>query len=408
MKRRVVVTGMGAITPIGNSVSDFENAMFEMKSGASRITRFDPAELPTRIASEVKGVKSEFRDVKITYAILAAREAMKNAGLDNPDQPLENSVLTMGIGLELFSMSDLIDLKNNGYDNLPEEKVNSLTFLNTPSDICAHLISTEFQLTSSPLLHISACAAGTDALGSGFLKIQSGEVDVALAGGTDSMINPMGVAGFCRIGAMTEKNDSPDIASAPFDNGRDGFVLGEGAAFLVLEEESHAVKRGVEPLAVISGYGNSLDAYSISDPHPEGAGAQKSMRRALETAGLTPDDIDAISAHGTGTIKNDPAEAQAIRSLLGERYKEVPAFSTKSLIGHCISAAGAIEAVAVVLSLRAGKLHATRNLKNIDQGCELCHVMNKPISHQMKHVLKNSFGFGGQNASIVISKLEEL
>jgi len=404
MSNRVVVTGIGVVTPIGNNSDEFCQGLFSMKSGAGPIKRFDPAELPTRIACEVKGVEGEFRDVKITFALKAAREAVKQAFPNGKVPANSDSILSMGIGLELFSVDDLITLHNQGYDNVAD--ANSLTFLNTPSDICAHLICQEAGINHSPLLHISACAAGTDAIGTAYLKIKSGKTKVALAGGTDSMINPMGIAGFCRITAMTTKNDTPQTASMPFDEERDGFVIGEGAGFLVLENETHAKQRGAQILGFIAGYGNSLDAYSISDPHPEGAGALKSMGRALSAAGLRPQDISAINAHGTGTPKNDPAEAQAIRSLLGLRYKEVPVFATKSLIGHGISSAGAVETVACILSFQENKLHATKNLKKVAPGCELHHIFNNPIAFHGNYILKNSFGFGGQNGSLVVGRWE--
>lgn len=402
MNKKVVITGIGAVSPIGNNVKEFSQNLFAMRSGAGRIQRFDPAELPTKIACEVKNLDGDFRDVKITFALVAAREALRHAFGQLAIPEHAKSLLSMGIGLELFAVDDLISLHNKGYENV--EGASSLTFLNTPSDICAHLICQEAKINHSPLLHISACAAGTDAIGTAFLKVRAGHVQVALAGGTDSMINPMGLAGFCRIGAMTQKNDTPDIASRPFDKDRDGFVLGEGSGFLVLEEEEFAKKRGAKILATLEGYGNSLDAYSISDPHPEGAGAIKSMSRALAIAGLTADQIDAVNAHGTATPKNDPAESAAIRTLLGERYKQVPVSSTKSLIGHCISAAGAIETVVCVLSMLENKLHATRNLTEVAPGCELRHIFGEPIEFKGRYILKNSFGFGGQNGSLIVGR----
>ena len=226
---------------------------------------------------------------------------------------------------------------------------------------------------------------------------------MALAGGTDSMINPMGVGGFCRIGAMTTKNSTPHLASRPFDKSRDGFVLGEGAGFLVLEEEEFARKRGAKIVGRILGYGNSLDAYSVSDPHPQGEGAIKSMHRALQSAHLCPADISAISVHGTGTAKNDPAEAAAIRTLFKEDYKRIPAFATKSMTGHLISAAGAVESIATFLSLQRQQLHPTINLQEVADGCELNHVIGKSKNCSLKYILKNSFGFGGQNASLVLA-----
>ncbi len=402
--RRIVVTGLGAITPIGNSVEDFTDALFRGDSGAAPLKRFEPGKLPTRFAAEVKDVPSEFRDVKITFAVHAAREAMRQAFGPGAKVPARSrAALSAGLGLELFSVEDLVVSRSPGFTP-PRDRFARMTFLNTPSDLCLHLIGHEFGLNLPPLVHISACAAGTDAIGAGFQAIRDGVADIVLAGGTDSMINPMGLGGFCRITAPSTRNDSPETASRPFDVTRDGFVLGEGSGFLVLEEESHARARGAAPLARISGYGNSLDAHSVSDPHPEGAGALQAMREALEGAGLRPDDISAVNAHGTGTPKNDPAETKAIRSLLGARADEVPVHSTKSMIGHLISAAGAVETIAAIQCIRAQKMHATINLTNVAEDCRLRHVVGGPLATPLRHVLKNSFGFGGQNACIVISQ----
>ena len=397
MNRKVVITGLGVVSPIGSDLNSFEKSLWEMKSGVGKIQRFDALKLPTNIAAEVTDVQSEFRDIKIEFAIQASKEAFSNSKIILNEKI--KSKLFIGIGLELFSVDDLIKLKKN--PALLDQE--SLTFLNTPSDICAHLIGKKCNLNQSPLLCISACAAGSDAIGRAFREVRSGRVDFALAGGADSMINPMGLAGFSRIGAMTTRNELLDKASAPFNKGRDGFVLGEGAAFLTLENEEHAKARGAKIYATINGYGNSLDAYSVSDPHPEGIGAYKSMNRALIDASISPLQVSAISVHGTGTPKNDPIEALAIKQLLGKKYKKVPAFATKSLIGHCISAAGSIETVASVLSIIRGQIHGTRNLVEVDEGCDLKHIY-KTEEFELKYILKNSFGFGGQNASLIIGK----
>ena len=409
-KRKVVVTGMGAITPIGNDLASFTSGILSGAQGAGLIERFDASGMPTRFAAEVKGVVSEFRDVKITFAILAAREAMTQAFGPMPAQrapDLRAAAISMGIGLELFSMDDLVAMRNGGEWVIPDyansgDRRRALTSLNTPSDLCAQLIGKEFGFNRAPQIHISACAAATDAIGSAYRAISDGRLDLALAGGADSMINPMGLGGFCRIGALSARNDSPETASRPFDRSRDGFLLGEGAGFLVLEEEGSARARGAEILARICGYGNSLDAYSVSDPHPQGAGALAAMNSALQDAGISASQISAISAHGTSTPKNDPAESAAIRSLLGAQWREVPVFSTKSMIGHAISAAGAVETIAAIQCMRQGKIHSTANLKEPAPDCELGHVIGDAISHHSRYILKNSFGFGGQNACIVI------
>lgn len=394
---------MGVISPIGNTIEEYKTSLFANISGADLIDRFPPCSLPTRVGMQVKNFEAEFRDIKISFALEAAKQAMTQAYGDSIKDIPQDARLSVGIGLELFSMEDLIKVKNG---NETAQEAQSLTFLNTPSDICCHLISKEYGLKKSPLIHISACAASSDAIGSAFLQIKRGHSKMVLAGGTDSMINPMGLAGFCRIGAMTKKNETPKQASSPFDLNRDGFVLGEGAAFLVLEEEEYAKARGAKILGRICGYGNSLDAHSISDPHPQGRGAQDCMRRALDEAGLKPQDINAVSCHGTGTPKNDPAESSAIRAIFSEQdyWKHLPIMATKSLIGHCISAAGALETVATIISIKESKLHYTQNLNHIDPECELDHIQNKNREIELQYVIKNSFGFGGQNASLIIGK----
>lgn len=400
---RVVVTGMGIVSPIGNSIGDFENSIFNGISGAGLINRFNPCELPTRIGMQVKSFNADFRDVKISYALDAASQAMNQAfGNDVKDLP-ENTRLSIGIGLELFSMNDLVNLYNK---NTNAHDLKSMTFLNTPSDICCHLISRKYGFSASPLIHISACAAGSDAIGSAYLQIKRKKSKVMLAGGTDSMINQMGIAGFCRIGAMTKKNETPLQASRPFDKDRDGFVIGEGAGFLVLEDEEYAKARGAKILGRISGYGNSLDAYSISDPHPMGHGAVSCMQRALKDANLDSSEIDAVSCHGTGTPKNDPAEATAIRTVFENEWQSMPVMATKSLTGHLISAAGAVEVIASLLSIKNNIIHKTLNLECVDVNCELDHVIGENRKKELNHIIKNSFGFGGQNASLIVSRYQ--
>ncbi len=400
---------MGAVTPIGNDVASFTRALFAGVGGAAPIRRFDASAMPTTFAAEVKGMDGDYRDVKITFGLAAAREAMNQAGLSLRSRTDVRAGVSVGIGLELFAMDDLIAIRGAGDWKIPEypttmDRRAALTSLNTPSDLCAQLIGLEYGFNRAPQIHISACAAGTDAIGSAYRAIADGRWDVALAGGADSMINPMGLGGFCRIGALSTRNDSPETASRPFDQTRDGFLLGEGAGFLVLEEEGAARGRGAKILGRICGYGNSLDAYSVSDPHPEGAGAHTAMSAAVRDAGIAPSELSAVSAHGTSTPKNDPAESAAIRKLLGDAWRNVPVFSTKSMIGHLISAGGAVETIAAVQCLRQGRIHATVNLSVPAEDCDLRHVIGEPIAHSGSYILKNSFGFGGQNACIVIGE----
>jgi 3-oxoacyl-[acyl-carrier-protein] synthase II len=395
MRRRVAVTGMGVVTPIGQTVESFADALRQGRSGAGPITLFDPACLPTRIAAQVPWTGPALRDRKVTFALEAARQALEGS------RPPGIGGLSLGIGLELFSLDDLAARERPGFVP-PAARAERLTFLQTPSDLCVHLIAKRHDLRAPPLTHVSACAAGTDAIGAGFRLVASGRRDWVLAGGADSMINPLGVAGFARIGATTTANDAPTRASRPFDRRRDGFLLGEGAAFLVLEPLETARARGAYVHAEVAGYGSSFDACGISEPHPEGRGAYQAMSRALAEAEVSPAAIDAVNAHGTSTPKNDPVETLALERLLGVRARAVPVSATKSMIGHLISAAGAVEAVAAILGMEGGWVHPTINLDEPDPACGLDYVPHVARRHRQRHVLSNSFAFGGQNAALVL------
>ena len=400
-KHRVVVTGMGVVAPIGQSVGELVDGLLSGRTGAGPISTFDPAALPTRIAAEVKWTGAISRDRKMSFAAEAARQAIDDAATCG-SMPEPEGGLSLGIGLELFSMDDAI-AKQAGAE-LPIERRERLAFLQTPSDLCVSVLAARFALTAPPATHVSACAAGTDAIGGAARMIARGRRRWMLAGGADSMINPLGVAGFCSIGAMSTSNDDPARASRPFDRRRNGFVLGEGAAMLVLERQSDAEARGARIYAEIAGYGTSFDAHGISEPHPDGRGALQAMSRALADAGVEPSAIDGINAHGTSTPKNDIVETTAIKRLLGERAYRVPVSSTKSMIGHCISAAGAVEAVAAIGCMNAGWVHPTINLDEPDEGCDLDYVAHTARRHEQQYVLSNSFAFGGQNASLVIRR----
>ncbi|HLY74374.1 MAG TPA: beta-ketoacyl-[acyl-carrier-protein] synthase family protein [Planctomycetota bacterium] len=400
MKRRVVVAGLGVVSPIGNTVDEFGRNLFAGVSGVGKITLFDPAELPTRIAAEVRWTGPVLRDRKITFGLEAARQAVETAG-----RPDGKGGVSMGIGLELFSMEDLAASRRPDFVP-PSGRADRMSFLQTPSDLCVHIIAHRYQLTAPPMTHVSACAAGTDAIGAAFRMISAGRCDWMLAGGADSMINPLGVGGFCRIGATSTANDRPEKASRPFDRHRDGFVLGEGAGVLLLESLDSAHARGARIYAEILGYGNSFDAHGISEPHPEGRGAWQAMKAALAEGAISPEEVDAINSHGTSTPKNDPAETLAIKRVLGPRAAKVPVCATKSMIGHLISAAGAVEAIAAILCMNAGQVHPTLNLDEPDPACDLDYVPHRARDHRQRRVLSNSFGFGGQNASLLLGALD--
>ena len=399
MRHRVVVTGMGVVTPIGNTVRDFRDALFAGRSGIGPITTFNPATLPTRIAAEVKWDGAVMRDRKVSFVLAAAKQCFDDA-VSCGTRPAGGGGLSLGLGLELFSMTDLA--KKRLGSPMPADARERMVYLQTPSDLCVPMLARQFKLSCPPITHVSACAAGTDAIGSAFRMVADGRRRWMMAGGADSMINPLGVAGFCSIGATSAANDDPERASRPFDRRRSGFVLGEGAGMLVLERRDDALSRGARILAEISGYGASFDAHGISEPHPEGRGAMQAMSRALNDAAIEPRSIDCINAHGTATLKNDPVETLAIKRVFGEHARRVPICATKSMIGHLISAAGAVEAVAAILGMQEGVVHPTINLDDPDPACDLDYVPHRAREHQQRYVLSNSFAFGGQNASIVL------
>lgn len=398
---RVVVTGLGVVTPLGDRVAEFRERLLTGESAAGPITLFDPAVLATRIAAEARTVDEGARDRKVEFGVTAARAAVEDAqyrGTALHEFYSGGGGLSFGIGLELFSMSDMVELLQDGCMSVRRTP----TFLQTPSDVCLHLICHEHRLHTPPLLHVSACAASTDAIGAAFRLIRDGERSWMITGGTDSMINPMGVAGFCKIQAMTTRNEDPKRASRPFDRDRDGFLLGEGAGALVLESLEGARARGAHIYAEIRGYGNSFDAYGISDPHPNGDGARLAMQRALTSAGVAPEQVCFVNAHGTSTPKNDPAETLAIRQVFGAHAERLYVNSTKSMIGHLISASGAVETVGQLACAAAGWMHPTINLEHPDPRCDLNYAVDAPIAVEQPIFVKNSFGFGGQNASLVV------
>jgi 3-oxoacyl-[acyl-carrier-protein] synthase II len=399
VSHRVAVTGMGVVSPIGCSVDEFRDALFAGRSGIGPITIFDPATLPTRIAAEVRWDGEIMRDRKVTFAMAAADQAF-TAATRSGSQPDGEGGLSLGLGLELFSMPDLA-AKRRGAP-LPDDARERIVFLQTPSDLCVSMLSERFNLRAPPLTHVSACAAGTDAIGTAFRMIASGRRRWMMAGGADSMINPLGVGGFCSIGATSTANDDPPGASRPFDARRTGFVLGEGAAMLVLERYDDARARGATIRAEICGYGASFDAHGISEPHPDGRGALQAMSRALSEARMDRTEIECINAHGTGTPKNDPVETIAIKRLFGSHAYRVPVCATKSMIGHLIAAAGAVEAVAAIVGMASGVVHPTVNLDDPDPACDLDYVPHVAREHRHRSVLSSSFAFGGQNASIVL------
>ncbi|MCA9138625.1 MAG: beta-ketoacyl-[acyl-carrier-protein] synthase family protein [Planctomycetales bacterium] len=409
MKYRVVVTGMGVVSPLGNSIAEFSRGLFAGKSGVARISLFDPAELPVQIAAEVKTpVTGGHRDRKIGFAREAARQAVGQSGITelHAGSDANRSGVSLGIGLEVFDMSDLVSMRSGVVAPDSLDFADRLCFLQTPSDLCVHVLAKEFNFSAVPSALVSACAAGTDAIGTAFRMVRSGRRKRMLCGGTDSMINPLGVGGFCKLRALSTRNDAPEAASRPFDVDRDGFVLGEGAGVLVLERLEDALARDATIHAEIVGYGSSLDAHGISEPHPAGRGAVDAMRGAIEDAGATPESIDCINAHGSSTPKNDVMETLAIRTLFKDHAERIAVVSTKSMIGHLIAASGAVEVIAGIICLQHQTVHPTINLDSPDPQCDLDYVADGPREFRHDTVLCNSFGFGGQNASLLLRRWE--
>jgi 3-oxoacyl-[acyl-carrier-protein] synthase II len=393
---RVVVTGMGAVHPLGSSVDSLIDGLCAGRSGVGPLTRFDPGELPTQIAAEVKDLPGPWplSDRRIGFALAATEQAFAQ-------RPAGRGLVSLGVGLELFSMSDLAR-QRLGVQSPPEPEAR-LSFLQTPSDHAVHLLSMRTGADLPPRVHVTACAAGADAIGCAWQQLRAGRASWALCGGTDSMIHPLGVAGFCALQATSTRNDRPTEASRPFDQARDGFVMGEGAGVLLLETLPSAQARGAHIHAEVLGYGSALESYRVSDPHPEGRGALAAMTAALRAAGKAPEQIDAINAHGTSTPGGDLSEAHALAALFGDR--RVPVSAPKSVLGHLISAAGAVEAIAAIGCMQRGLVHPTLNLHH-PCAPALDHVRGEARAHPQKTVLSCSYGFGGHCAALVFGAWE--
>jgi 3-oxoacyl-[acyl-carrier-protein] synthase II len=426
--RRVVVTGVGVVSPIGVGRLAFEQGLREARPGVDLIRGFDASAFPTRIAGEVKGIDAASvplperegpalrRDPKQLFALLAGREALGQAFGNDPPQRFyaahRMGALLAG-GLEIFHLQDLLSHLRGGRVAGPAllealEAAPAHALLQIPAHLAALCLAREAGARGLFSVNVSACAAGTQAVGEAFRAVADGALDLAVTGGYDSMVNPLGVAGFSLLEALSRANELRGGASRPFDRRRDGFVLGEGAAVLVLETLEGARARSAEPLAEVLGYASTLDAYRVTDPAPDQAGAIAAMRGALADAKLPPAAIDYINAHGTGTRKNDPAETAAIHAVFGPDAARIPVSSTKSQVGHCIGAAGAVELAATLFALREQLLPATINLSEPDPDCDLDYVPGRPRPARVRAAISNSFGFGGQNAAIVVGSVGRL
>ncbi len=411
-KRRVVVTGMGAVTPLGLTVDEYWQGLIEGKSGIDKITLCDVSDLTCKIAGEVKGFDPRnYMDFKETrrmarfsqFAVASAKMAIEDAKLDiNRENPDMLGVI-IGNGIGGFPEAE------QGYHTLIEKggmRLNPFFMPIILPNMAAGQISLIFGLTGFSSTITTACAAATQAIGDAVEVIRQGKAEVMVAGGSEAAITPTGVAGFCVMKALTTRNDEPTKASRPFDAKRDGFAPGEGAAILILESLEHAMHRDARIYAEVAGVGASSDAYHVVAPHQNGAGAIRAMRWALEDANLTPDEVEYINAHGTSTQLNDAVETLAIKSFFGDYAYRVPISSTKSMIGHLLGGSGAVEAVACIKTITSGVIHPTINYEYPDPDCDLDYVPNVARVKDVNVALSNSFGFGGQNACLVFKKYE--
>ncbi len=410
--RRVVITGLGAVTPIGTGVQKFWENLIAGVSGVDIIKRFDPIEagLTVHIAAEVKDFEPErYFDKKeaqkvsdfIKFAVAASEEAIKDSGLlESKYDPYRVGVI---IGTGIGGLRDIEEQQKVLMEKGPR-RVSPFFIPYGISNMASGLVAIRFGFKGPNYCVVSACATGNHAIGDAMRLIQRGDIDVAIAGGCESAITPLGVAGFASMRALSTRNDEPQKASRPFDADRDGFVMGEGAGILVLEEYEHAKARGAKIYAELVGYGATDDAYHITAPCADGEGAYMCMKLALEDAGIRPEEVDYINAHGTSTPLNDKSETLAIKRLFGEHAYRLKISSNKSMIGHLLGAAGAVEAVATVKTIETGIIPPTINLENPDPECDLDYVPNKAINYPVRYALSNSFGFGGTNACLIFKK----
>ena len=410
--KRVVVTGLGAITPIGNSVEEFWNGIKEQKVGIGPITKFDTEGYKVHIAAEVKGfVAKEYMDVKASrrmelfsqYAVAATKEALADAGIDmEKEDPFR-------VGVSVGSGIGSLQAMEREHEKLMTKGPNRVNPLLVPLMICnmaAGNVGIQFGLRGKNINVVTACATGTHSIGEAFRSIQHGEADVMVAGGTESSITPIGVAGFAALTALTEQEDV-SRASIPFDKERSGFVMGEGAGVVVLESLEHAKARGAKIYAELVGYGATCDAYHITSPIEDGSGAARAMTEAIKDAGISPDEVDYVNAHGTSTHHNDLFETKAIKLALGDHAYDVKVNSTKSMIGHLLGAAGGVEFITCVKSIEEGYIHPTVGYQVPDEECDLDYVTNGPVQMDVRYAISNSLGFGGHNASLLVKKYED-
>jgi len=405
---------MGVITPLGNSVQEYWQALLDGKSGAGPITQFDPSSYETKFACEVKGFDpmnymdrklAQRADLFTLYGIAACQEAIKNSGLvlEKEDRERIGVIYGSGIGGMWTYHKQFMNFIQGGGPRL----ISPFFIPMLIPDIAAGRLAMIYGLKGPNYGTVSACATSSHAIGDAWMHIQCGSADVMVVGGGEASICPMGVGGFNALKAISTRNDAPQKASRPFDKDRDGFVMGEGGGILILEELEHAVKRGATIYAELGGVGFTGDAHHITEPAPGGEGAVRAMRIAIKSAGLTPNDVDHVNTHGTSTPVGDPTETAAIKTVFGDRAKKIAINSTKSMIGHLLGASGVVESVATIMAIQTNKVHPTINLDMPDPACDLNYIPHKAQDWNVNVAISNTFGFGGHNATLLFRRYQE-
>src|SRR5688572_5087695 len=403
---------MGAITPVGNDVATTWKALIAGKSGTAPITKFDASNFPVRFAAEVKGFNAlDFMDRKeakradhyTQYAVAGARQAMNDAGLGDGINGMDPDRIGVIIGSGIGGLKSFEE-QHDVYRDRGVSKISPFFIPMFIADIAAGIVSMQFNAKGPNYATVSACATSAHAIGDAYRTIQYGDADVMITGGAEATVTPMAIGGFANMKALSERNESPETASRPFDATRDGFVMGEGSGVVILEELEHARARGAKIYAEVAGYGATGDAYHLTAPAPNGEGAQRAMKRAMKDAGFGADDVQYINAHGTSTPANDMNETAAIKAVFGEFAKSVSISSTKGATGHMLGAAGAIEFIISTLVVREGVIPPTINYETPDPECDLDYTPNKSVDREVTGVLSNSFGFGGHNTTLAVKR----
>ena len=413
MKKRVVVTGLGCITPVGHGKEEFWKALMEGRSGVGGITKFDAAEYPTKIAAEVKNFAAEKymekkeakkMDLFVQYAVAGAKLAMEDSKIDAEKIDHEDFGVVLGSGIGGIATFE------EQHKKMLEKGPRRISPFFIPMmivNMASGQVSMSLGAKGPNTTVVTACASATNAIGDAYKIIERGDAKLMITGGTEASITPVSIGGFCSMKAMSTANEEPGKASRPFDKNRDGFVMGEGSGILLLEELDHALERGAEIYGEVIGYGMSADAYHITAPAPEGEGGKRAMLKALADGNIPPEAIDYINAHGTGTPYNDQFETMAIKSVFKDHAKNVAISSTKSMTGHLLGAAGGVEAIASLLAIKHGVVPPTINYETPDEECDLHYTPNKAEKRTVNYALSNSLGFGGHNATIVFKKYQD-